>query len=922
VVTTEWLGGTFVDRLDELSQLQAKLDEVRAGQPRMVLVEGPAGIGKTALLRRFAGSADDARLLRAAGVREERLLPFGVAEQLARSARVPLSNELASLGLRSERSPEPFAIGAAFIDLLGRLQKDGPVLLVVDDVQWADRPTLLALLFALRRLQADRVLALVAGRDEARTHLPEGLIRLFSDEPGATIQLHGFEVAELQALGAAVTGTRLPLHLAHHLRQHTSGSPLHARFLLEELPLERLRQAADVPLPAPRSFSAQVLDHLRACSSDAQQLVHATSVLGQRCPLGLARRLAGIEDPLPALEEAISARLLQAHDDHGERGVAFPHALVHAAVYHDLGPARRAALHHSAAELVDDEAASLQHRVAAAPEHDEALASDLTSYARREGRRGAWARAAAAMLSASRLTAIGAERELRLLEGVDCLLVAGDVSAALTFTDEVTALSDGPRRRYVQGRLAFQSGRRSEGEELLLGAWNACDPATDPQLAAKIAIEISYLLLRTARGDRLVTWSRHALAAAEGTPLALVPLGHLAYGLAYAGRAREGLAEVALLPDHPRITCMSDVGAVTARGFLRLVTGDLERARQDMSAVHVGAARFGPFILRLAGLALLSTVEHRLGAWDDAILHAELAASLAEDSGQVWMLTWMHLAAATPLAGRGLWQAAEGHAQAVVRYAQLVNDANGHADTGMVQAELAAARGDHEAVVRALQRIVDMSEREGIDEPGTRWQWQDLYADAQVSLGRLDDAERVLTAYERLAGLRESRSALTSAARVRGNLEAARGQTVEAEAAFLAGLGHVEPVTMPFDRARLEAAYGGFLRRLGKRTEAVIHLRAAQELLRQLGAQPYLERCERELAACGLVRAKRRDPDRTRLTPQELSVAKLVASGMSNRRVAIELFVSINTVEFHLKRIYSKLGIRSRAKLTDQLARI
>jgi DNA-binding CsgD family transcriptional regulator len=655
---------------------------------------------------------------------------------------------------------------------------------------------------------------------------------------------------------------------------------------------------------------------------DAQQLVIAASVLGQQCPLGLARRLAGIEDPLLALEGATSARLLEAHDAEGERGIAFPHALVRAAVYHDLGPARRAALHRRAAELVGDEAASLEHRVAAAPEEDEVLASDLADYARREGERGAWTRAAAAMLRASRLTAIRTERELRLLEGVDCLLVGGDVPTALTFSDQIAAVSDGPRRRYVQGRFASHSGRHSEADELLVGAWNGCDPGTDRELAARIAIEISYGLARRARGDQLVTWSRRALAAAEGTPYARTPQSILAAGLAYTGRARAGLAEVAFLHDQPRIASMSDVSAVCVRGFLRLMTDDLVRARQDLTAGHIGAARFGPFQMRLAGLALLSTAEHRLGAWDDAILHAELAASLAQDSGQIWSLAWMHLAAATPLAGRGLWEAAEIHVQAAVRYARLVNDDDGHADAAIVQAVLAAARGDHEAVVRSLQGILEMPAREGIDEPGARWRWQELYTDAQVSLGRLDEADVVLVAFERLAEQRERHSALTNAARLRGNLEAARGRTAEAEAGFLAGLDHAERVSIPFDRARLEAAYGGFLRRLGKRTEAVTHLRTAQECFGRLGARPYLERCDRELAACGLVRARRRDPDRTRLTPQELSVAKLVASGMNNRAVAAELFVSINTVEFHLKNIYGKLGIRSREELAEQLARI
>ena len=910
----------FVGRQAELGMLRARFDEVRAGEPRVVLVEGQPGIGKTALLRQFVAETGEARVLRASAAQEESLLPFGVAEQLAGSARVPLPAELATLGRRSERSPEPIAIGGALVELLGSLQRGGPVVMVVDDVQWADRPTLLALLFALRRLHADRVLALIAGREEAKTHIPEGLLRLFGDERGTTIRLHGLDVTELQVLGATLTSRSLPQQLAEHLREHTGGSPLHVRSLLEELPLERLGQASDALLPSPRSFSAQVLRRLADCSPEARQLVAAASILGLQCPLGLARRLAEIEDPLTALEGATSARLLETRNAEGERDIAFPHALVRAAVYHDLGPARRAALHQRAAELVEEEAGSLQHRAAAASEQDETLAADLAGYAGREARRGAWARAAAAMLRASRLTPVRQQRELRLLEGVDCLIIGGDVRAASTFGDQVEAVGDGPFRRYVQGRLAFHSGRASDGEDLLLGAWNVCDPATDRELAAMIALEIGLVLLRRARGERLVTWGRRGTAVAAGMPLAKAPLLHVAYGLAHAGRADEGLAEVAFLPDGPSITDMDDVFTVCARCFLRLVTDDLDRARVDARVVEAGAARFGPLYMRLAGLALQSIAEYRMGAWDDAILHAELAASLGEDGGQMWFLTYMHHAAVSPLAGRGLWDAAERHADAVLRHARVVNDETACADASMVRAEIGAAQGDPEAVVRVLQDIVAMPAREGIDEPGARWPWQDLYADALVSLGRLDEAEAVLVSFEELAADRERHSALTNAARVRGNLEAARGHLEAAEFAYLAGLDHADGVSIPFDRARIEAAYGLLLRRMGRRREAVTRLTAARDGLARLEARPYLERCERELAACGVVRERTRGPDRSRLTPQELSVARLVAAGMSNPKVAAELFVSINTVEFHLKNVYGKLGIRSRDQLRERMA--
>jgi ATP/maltotriose-dependent transcriptional regulator MalT len=249
-----------------------------------------------------------------------------------------------------------------------------------------------------------------------------------------------------------------------------------------------------------------------------------------------------------------------------------------------------------------------------------------------------------------------------------------------------------------------------------------------------------------------------------------------------------------------------------------------------------------------------------------------------------------------------------------------VNDETARADVAMARSLIAAARGDGQAVVRVVEDIVAMPAREGIEEPGARWPWRELYAEALVSLGRLEEAEAVLVSLEERAAHRRRHSALANAARVRGTLEAARGNHDGAEAAYLAGLDHVERVAIPFDRARLEAAYGGLLRRLGRRTEALTNLRAAQARLAQLGARPYLERCERELAACGVARGRSRDPDRSKLTPQELSVARLVASGMSNPRVAAELYVSINTVEFHLKNVYGKLGIRSREQLRERMA--
>ncbi|HEX3608031.1 MAG TPA: AAA family ATPase [Candidatus Dormibacteraeota bacterium] len=909
----------FVGRQEELDLLRAALEDVRSGSPRVVLLEGAPGMGKTALLRRFLAEATGVRVLRAGGEHEEHLLGYGVVDQLARSAQVPLTGDLAALGRSASHSPEAFTVGAALVDLLGSLQEHGPVAVVVDDAQWADRASLLALLFALRRLQADRVLALVAIRDEDVADLPQGLRRLVAGERGTTLRLRGLDAGELQELAAGTIDECLPVELAQQLRDHSGGNPLHIRALLEELPLERLRRASDAPLPSPRSFSVQVLSRLAGCPVDTRRLVTAASVLGLQCPLRLAQRLAGIGDPLIALEGAMSARLLELRELENEHVIAFPHALTRAAVYHDIGPARRASLHLSAAELIGDESASLYHRSAAAFGEDETLAGDLAGYATREAERGATPRAAAAMMRASRLSPAGERRERRLLESVDLLLIGGEVARAAAYAGEVRACADGPYPRYLLGRLAFHSGHPVEGERLLLAAWEARDAGGDRQLASKIASDIALVLVRRSRGPELVTWARRALAAAAGTSQQLAPWHMLAYGLTYAGRAEEGLSEIAFLPQRPRDLGAEDVQPLYARGLMRFMTDDLAGACADFTALVPAAARWGPFMMQFATICFLGAVEYRLGAWDDAIAHATLATSLCEDADHVWTLSWTHATAVAPLAGRGDAAAAQSHADAAARYARLVEDDNSVADVSIARAQIAAARADHEAVVDALLPVQCLPEREGIDEPGGRWPWQELLAEALIGLRRLDEAEAVLVPFEERAAARGRRSAMANAARVRGNLEAARRRSTAAAEAFCAGHEHAAAVTIPFDVARLDAAHGRFLRRLGKRAAAVARLKAARDGFVALGARPYLEAVDRELAVAGVTSAADGAGVRASLTPQEVAVARRVAQGLSNREVAAQLVVSVNTVEFHLKNIYSKLEVGSRGQLAARL---
>jgi len=914
--------GPLVGRQQELTVLRAALDQIRAGEPRLVLLEGAAGIGKTALLRRLLAEAVDVQVLWSSGAHEEQLVPYGVVEQLAQSSRTPLPRQLAALGRTAARNPDPVATGAAFVELLGNVQDRGPVAVVVDDAQWADRPSLLALLFALRRLQSDRVLCVIAVRENEVDRLPEGLSRLGTDERGTVLPLSGLDVTGVQDLAAEVTAERLSVPLAQQLRDHTGGNPLHLEALLKELPLERLERSVGVPLPSPRSYSMQMLGRLARCSPDAQRLVIAASVLGDQCPLSVAHRLAGVDDPLRAVEDAIAAGLLETRQLGTRLGIAFPHALTRSAIYHDVGPARRRDLHLLAAELVEDRAASLQHRSAAALDQDDSLATDLSDYGREEASRAAWSRAAAAMLRASELSSLSGQREARLLEGVDWLITGGDLGRAEAFAEEIRRCGDGAYPRYLLGRLAFHAGRPAEGHRLLLDAWTCEDLPEYPQLAGRIASEVSLILLRRARASELLTWAERAMAAvAEGGGVA--PWAQLAYGLAYSGRAHERLDGFASLPDRSTELRPEHVLPLLGRGLLRSFADDLEGAHADFSAVEPAGARWGPFVFRIGSLSHLASVEYRLGAWDDSLTHVELAQSIAEAADETWMISYMHLIATALLAARGQWEAARARADAASTLARSVHDEASIADASVAHALIAAAGADHAAVVSALRPVATMSEREGIDEPGARWRWQELYAGALIGLDRLDEAEEVVAGVEELATARELHSAMATAGRLRGLLHAARRETEEAEAAFQMGLRHAEAVSIPFDRAQLELDYGRLLRRSGRRTAAVSMLTTARERFAALGAQPFVERCAGELSASGIRCAKTSD-SRARnegLTPQEGAVARLVAQGLTNREVAAQLVVSLNTIEYHLKNVYSKLGITSRSQLAARLVR-
>lgn len=897
-------------REGELARLKARFAEARAGQPRFVLVRGEAGMGKTTLLGRFLTGVRDALVLRASGDESESLLRYSVVEQLVPGPATP-TGVLADLRDRSLPSPEPFEVGAALLAHLDGMQQRRPVAVVIDDAHHADVASQLALLFALRRLHAARVLVVLATELRQADRLVEGLQKVADSTIGSRMDLSGLGLTDVKKLARAVGGRRpLSRRFVEHLREHTGGNPFHIRRVLEELGDDAADHPSHVPLPAPASISVPVVARLEQCPPESRRLVAAAAVVGMRCPFGLVRRLAAVEHPLVALQAGVESRLIA----YRSRDVAFVDPLVRAAVYHSLPISEQAGLHAGAADLVPDEATRLRHLASAATEDDETLAETIAAFARRESRLGAWVSASASFVEAANLAPHHRARERYVREAIECQLTGGDLVAAEALVMTLNGVADSADGLYVRGRLARMGGRPDEAEALLDDARRACGSEASV-LAARIAVERALLFASLLRPAESTACAEAAVSTArDGRTPDLLPAA--AIGLAVSGRAEQALRMLASLPHTVGPAVQESPDFLFARALARLHAG-ADGAPGDAKRLVAVTRRREQRLMQVWGLATLALCEYRVGNWDEAVDSAELGITLGEEADLVAPLAVLHSILTWPLAGRGQWSAAEAHA---ARARELARSPLDLAVALIARAVVADARSQYADVSQAVVDLRSVGCGDALDVLDGLFPWRALAIEAAVASGRLDEASTELQGFEAAVGSSTRAAADIVMARLLGGLEAARGNDRAAHAAFARAAILSNERTAPFERAMAQAAHGAFLRRAGQRRPAVGELRAARDGFDRLGAAPYVERCERELAASGLAPRRRREVAPIGLTPQERSVAQLVAQGKSNRTVAEELVVSVNTIEYHLKNIYAKLGIRSRSQLTLRLA--
>jgi DNA-binding CsgD family transcriptional regulator len=808
----------------------------------------------------------------------------------------------------------PFAVGAQLLALVGDQQGTGPVALVIDDVQWADRQSVQALSFTFRRLSVDAVAAILIVRGD-RGQLDADTRRLLlSVAQQRRIFLSGLSVDDVSPLAAALGAGPLGSDAVRSVHDRTGGHTLYLRMVLSDTEgLERLaRDAAAVPA----SLAAAVGDQLAALPAATRSLLEMLAVVNQQVPLALLGAASGVAEPSAAIQSAARAGLVDLPPGEPTRPVVIRHGLQRDAIYAGLTAVRRRELHARAVALVD-EASAWAHRVACLDRPDEGLASQLERLADGEAAGGRLALAATHLQWASGISPDRAGRERRLLTAALHLMLAEE-ARGLALRPAVEAAGPSPLRGCVLGTMAFSAGQLGEAEgrfsEALAQA--RIDPHHRP-LAATIANRLAGTYTLLGDGEKVMTLGRWALgtgcldSAAASQTRTLV-----AVGACQVAGPRAALAELGHLDADPARVGPVDVDGLSFRGVFRLLAGDLDQAVTDMAA-SLRLARGGATLtLGLRAYFYLALAQYLAGAWDDVLLTAEQGFSAAAIHARRYELPLLHLAAGCVPAGRGQVGEAERHARLAEEAAAGLDYGQERVYAAMARALVCQASGDYPGMADALGPWRDEAVLDGRSQMYAVL-WRPLLVEGLAGSGQTEQAAAAL------GQLRADSGQVSYLAPVLawldGWLSEQRGAPDQAREIYQSG-EDTASTQSPVYTARLLLAHGQLLRRTGQRRLAVERLRRAEDLYRALHAAPFIARTQEELTACGLRRERAERRSVLEMTDRETEVAHLIEQGMTNAEIAAELFITPKAVEYHLGNIYAKFGLKGRRQLRRLLA--
>ncbi|MFG1957714.1 AAA family ATPase [Nonomuraea sp. NPDC049028] len=948
----------MIGRHAEIALLRGMIAESGAGQGNAIVVYGQAGIGKSALLAEVARTAGgDPLVLRVTGVEAEAELPFAALHMLLGPARqliaeLPAAQRDAlrgAFGQSEGGAQDRFLVGLAVLTLLADLAGERPLLCLVDDVQWLDRASVDALVFAARRLGAERITMILAARDDGTERPVDGVPEL---------RLSGLARPDCEALLAEVAADLVP-EARDRVIEEAEGNPLALlEFAGTLTPEQRAGRLSPLPLQPPRlSLAGRLEQSLRAAIRllpERTQRLLLIAAAEDSGDLDLVLRAAqsfeaaGFGAGLADLEPAERRQLVRVSEDR----LWFRHPLVKTAAYREAPLAHRVAAHHALARVLDgDEQADRRawHLSAAAVGPDEETSAVLAATGDRARQRGSHASAATAYERAAQLTVDRRLRAQWLAAAAEAAIGTGQLARAGAAADRGRRLTGDPavlaRLAAVRAAVDAEHGGPTPAAHTLIEAaagiaGNAPDDAAT--LLATAAGEAWFAGDRAALGqitdllaalgpgidDSLATVvgavrGMERVAAgdpAAGLPLlraAIVPLrAALPTSTATLPTSAAIPAPHANLPTSTAVPSPHANLPTPAAGrvigtyavFSALMTGD-DAAACEMAAAQVDTCREQGLIGALPhALQLLTQAQILHGRHAEAAASGAEAWQIAHDTGQAGRLRHLHGILAR-------LAAIEGDDERCVRLAQQAEGAaqerNGSGWGGCALTLLDLVRARHEAVAERMARVLG-------GPLGHTVIVTFAIADYVEACARLGEPSLATEAFARFDAWAAA-SAQPWAAAVAYRCRALLAPPGEAEAHYAEALQRHTQGGRPFERARTELLYGEWLRRGRRRSDAGVRLRAAMDRFAALGANPWAERARTELAATG-ARADLPEPGGQArpldtLTPQELQVVRLAATGATNRQIAAQLFLSPRTVGFHLYKAYPKLGVSSRTDL-------
>jgi class 3 adenylate cyclase/DNA-binding CsgD family transcriptional regulator len=927
----------LLERAEELGAVDTAIAGTHAGAGKLVVIEGPAGIGKTSLLAegRARAAASGLTVFYARASELEAAFSFGVVRQLfeAAIASVPRDEQSRLLGgaaaqaarlFRPDESEagseeDLYALLHGLYWLSVNLSESRPLALAVDDVQWSDPPSLRWLAFVARRLEGMPVSVFATLRPVEDEH--PLLAELLADPATTIVRPNALSAPSVAELVRAELGAEAEEAFCLACHQATGGNPLLLRELVRTLAAEDVAPVtASVPVVdrvAPDAVTRSVRLRLARLPAEAARLARAVAVLGDRAERDQAAPLAGLERRQIAPAAAALARVDLLRP---EPPFSFVHPLVRNAVYETIAPQEREAEHARAAEVLTELAAPPEQVAAqlllAPPESVPRTVELLLEAAHRAGAEAGLESAVSYLTRALDEPLEDEERGELLLElaGVEANLGTADLIAHLR---EAVSLARDPDRQaeasLALGDALYWSGEEEKGVEVLERAL-AEHPDLGLELRHRLEAELVVNATRVpAHYERVRERLARVDVSLDEGPGARVLLAGRAYHAGAGGGDAKGAAATALAA----LTAMSDEERArnyVGGAYALLYTDRLDEGIRLLDATLADVRRRGA-VFHFSGLSMTRGVfQYARGALIEAEADARAAVETLPHR-EVWFRPAAHGWLAQILVERGAVDEAARLLDAVEP--SVPPDAFSRAPLLRGRALVAAARGDHQAALaRALELGASLASFGHTNPPASYPAWRSLAALEHHALGETQDAIALAREEVELARAWGAPRTLGRALRILGLIEGGDE-----------GIGLIREAVAVLkpSPARLEHAYalanlGAALRRANHRAEARDHLRQALELAQRSGATLLAEAAHEELVATGARPRRMVQTGAAALTPSERRIAAMAAEGLSNREIAQALFVTLRTVEMHLSNAFRKLDVSSRTQLPAALA--